>query len=80
VQEAAGRQAGEAPVEGEVQLNHLLSIISHGDNPKNHEELLDSPFKSEWIAFDLEELNSHQKHNSWSPVPRDEAASAQANM
>lgn len=38
-----GQQAGEVPVEGEAQLNHLYSIIAYGgEEPTNHKELLSS--------------------------------------
>jgi hypothetical protein len=79
-QAGVGEQAGEAPAEGEVQLNHLYSIITHGEEPTSHEGLLNSPFRAEWIAADQEELNSHREHKSWLLVPRAMAAAEGAKV
>jgi hypothetical protein len=79
-QAGVGEQAGEAPAEGEVQLNHLYSITTHGEEPTSHEGLLNSPFRAEWIAADQEELKSHREHKSWLLVPRAMAAAEGAKV
>jgi hypothetical protein len=69
-------QAGEAPAQAGASLNHLYSIIAHGEEPRNNAELQHSRFKAEWVVADREELNSHKEHKSWKLVLRQEAAVA----
>lgn len=78
--EVAGQQAGEAPAEAEGVLNHLYSVIAHGEEPRNNAELQNSPFMAEWVAADQKELKSHQEHKSWTLISRQEAAAMGARV
>jgi hypothetical protein len=66
-------QAGEAPAQGDANLNCLYSIVAYGPDPKTQEELLNSPFQAEWMEADLMEMASHHEHKTWRLITREQA-------